>query len=264
MADLPVTLTSAYGVQAYAQNLTRPQGQGETASFDLTSSAPTTGQSRDQVSLSKEGKELSAGQKATGTHEQDGKKPADDTKQPAIKGSDQQPLNEVELRQVQQLKQRDTEVRTHEQAHLSTAGQYAAGGPSFSYQTGPNGKRYAVGGSVPIDMKKASTPAATMMKMRTVKRAALAPANPSAADRQIAARASMQEMKAMQELQTAQMTASNTSSPASSDQEKSESPDNFATGNAPKTPDSETHIQEPSKATRAIMSAAYKAMASFA
>lgn len=185
-------------------------------------------------------------------------------RQADTKGSDQQTLNEVELRQVQQLKQRDTEVRTHEQAHLSTAGQYAAGGPSFSYQTGPNGKRYAVGGSVPIDMKEASTPAATMMKMRTVKRAALAPANPSAADRQIAARASMQEMKAMQELQTAQLTASNTSSPGSSAEEKNASFDNFAAGNAQKNPGSESHIQEPPKATRAIMSAAYKSMASFA
>lgn len=263
MSNITTTNTSAYGVQAYAQNLTRPQGQRGGAPWQQSSSATAAGQSEDHVTLSKKGRELSTGQEAAVTSDHKGKK-STDLRQADTKGSDQESLNEVELRQVQQLKQRDTEVRTHEQAHLSTAGQYAAGGPSFSYQTGPNGKRYAVGGSVPIDMKEASTPAATMMKMRTVKRAALAPANPSAADRQIAARASMQEMKAMQELQTAQMTASNTSSPASSDQEKSESPDNFATGNAPKTPDSETHIQEPSKATRAIMSAAYKAMASFA
>ncbi|MEK6201795.1 MAG: hypothetical protein N2A40_05180 [Desulfobulbaceae bacterium] len=68
----------------------------------------------------------------------------------------------------------------------------------------------------------------------------------------------------MQELQTAQLTASNTSSPGFIDQEKSASPDDSVTDNAQKTPASESHIQEPSKATRAIMSAAYKVMASFA
>ena len=265
MANLFITNTPAYGIQAYAFAGTSPQGQVKSTPVDPTSSTPAGEPSKDQVSLSKEGKSLSSSQEATRTSEQDNKAPTD-TKQPKAKGSDQLSLDEPELRQVQELQQRDAEVRTHEQAHLSTAGQYASGGPSFSYQTGPNGKRYAVGGSVPIDIGKESTPAATIIKMRTVKRAALAPANPSAADRQIAAKASMQEMKAMQELQATQLAESQTStfSPESTKQNMSTSSEGSAVKNAPKTHASAPHSQEPSKATRAIMSAAYMAMASLA
>ncbi|MDD3814560.1 MAG: putative metalloprotease CJM1_0395 family protein [Desulfocapsaceae bacterium] len=265
MADLSISNTTAYGIQAYAFAGTSPQGQVRPAPVDPTSSTPAAEQSKDQVSISKEGKSLSSSQETTRTSEQDNQA-ATDAEQPKAKGSDQLTLDEAELRQVQELQQRDTEVRTHEQAHLSTAGQYASGGPSFSYQTGPNGKRYAVGGSVPIDIGKESTPAATIIKMRTVKRAALAPANPSAADRQIAAKASMQEMKAMQELQATQLTESQAStiSPESTKQTMSRSSEGSGVENTPKTHESAPHSQEPSMATRAIMSAAYKAMASLA
>jgi hypothetical protein len=266
MADIPTTHTAAYGVQAYAQQtLTKLQDQRDGVPWQQNPTAPASEQSEDQVSLSQKGRELSTIQEAPVTSEQEDKEPTQ-PKQPDTKGSNQQPLDEAELRQVQQLKQRDTEVRTHEQAHLSTAGQYAAGGPSFSYKTGPNGKRYAVGGSVPIDMGKESTPAATIMKMRTVKRAALAPANPSAADRQIAAQAGMQEIKAMQELQTTQLAESKNASPLSPvDEEMSEAvPVKPGKNNGQEASVPSSTSKEPSQATRQLMTAAYKAMAALA
>ncbi|MBU0665408.1 MAG: catalase [Proteobacteria bacterium] len=261
--NLSIPPTTAYGIQAYALAGTRLQGQDKAALVDPTSSTPAGEQSEDQVSLSKEGKILSSRQETPGASQQDNKKTAD-TRQAGTNGSDQQLLDEAELRQVQQLQQRDAEVRTHEQAHLSAAGQYASGGPSFSYQTGPNGKRYAVGGSVPIDIGKESTPTATIMKMRTVKRAALAPANPSAADRQIAARASMQEMEAMQELQTTQLTENQDTASGAIGKSNNESPENLPKKNTKIAPTSASDIKESSNSTRAIMSAAYKAMASLA
>lgn len=109
-------------------------------------------------------------------------------------------LDKQDLSQLQQLKLRDTEVRTHEQAHLSAAGQYARGGASFTYQKGPDGGSYAVSGEVNIDVTKESSPEATISKMQTIKRAALAPANPSGADRRIAAQANVKEAQARQEL----------------------------------------------------------------
>ncbi|MFH2124193.1 MAG: putative metalloprotease CJM1_0395 family protein [Pseudomonadota bacterium] len=265
MANLSITHAPAYGIQAYSLAGTSLPGEGKSTVVSPTSSTPAAEQSQEQVSLSKEGKILSAGQEAGKTSEQD-TKTSTDTEQGKPKGSNQLSLDETELRQVQELQQRDAEVRAHEQAHLSSAGQYASGGPSFSYQTGPNGKRYAVGGSVPIDIGKESTPAATIMKMRTVKRAALAPANPSAADRQIAAQASMQEMKAIQELQTAQLAESPSPTPSPEPNEPITSPsvEGSTTENRPKAPDSAPRTQEPSTFTRAIMSAAYKAMASLA
>lgn len=109
-------------------------------------------------------------------------------------------LDQEELKQLQQLKRRDTEVRSHEQAHLSAAGRYARGGASFTYQKGPDGASYAIGGEVGIDVAKESTPEATITKMQAIKRAALAPAEPSGADKRIAAQANAKETQARQEL----------------------------------------------------------------
>lgn len=115
-------------------------------------------------------------------------------------GLGQKVLNTEEQEQVDKLEQRDQEVRRHEQAHKAAAGSHAAGGPSFEYQTGPDGRRYAVGGEVPIDSSPVQgNPAATIAKMQQIRRAALAPASPSGQDRQVAAQASQAEAKARAE-----------------------------------------------------------------
>jgi hypothetical protein len=72
-------------------------------------------------------------------------------------------------------------VRAHEQAHLVAAGRYASSGGTFPYETGSD---YAVGGEVAIDTSAiAGDPEATLRKMEQIRRAALAPANPSGQDR---------------------------------------------------------------------------------
>lgn len=109
-------------------------------------------------------------------------------------------LTREELLQLSELKARDAEVRAHEQAHLAAAGGHATGGPTYTFEKGPDGRSYAVGGEVGIDISKESDPSATIQKMQTVQRAALAPANPSATDRQVAAQASVKEAQARQEL----------------------------------------------------------------
>jgi hypothetical protein len=103
---------------------------------------------------------------------------------------------------VAQLKSRDREVKAHEQAHLSAAGPYATGGIKYDYQTGPDGQKYAVGGSVGIDTSPVSgDPEATIQKMRVVQAAAMAPAQPSSQDFKVAAQASQISMQASTELQ---------------------------------------------------------------
>lgn len=90
---------------------------------------------------------------------------------------------------IQELAHRDREVRSHEAAHAATGGPYA-GSPRLTYETGPDGRRYAVEGEVDIDTSKIpGDPEKTLEKAETIRRAALAPANPSAADRAIAAKA---------------------------------------------------------------------------
>ncbi len=110
-------------------------------------------------------------------------------------------LTREELEIVKQLKIRDQQVRAHEQAHLAAAGSLAQGGPSYSYQTGPDGKRYATGGEVSVDTTTiAGDPEATIQKAQQIRRAALAPAQPSSADLQVAAQAATMEQQALAEL----------------------------------------------------------------
>ena len=110
-------------------------------------------------------------------------------------------LSEDEKQRVEELQDRDREVRQHEQAHVAAGGQYVRGGASYQYENGPDGKRYAVGGEVSIDTSTASDdPQANIQKAQLVRRAALAPAKPSSQDRRVAAAASQMEAKARQEL----------------------------------------------------------------
>lgn len=106
-------------------------------------------------------------------------------------------LNEAEEKQVQELAKRDREVRAHEQAHARVGGPYA-GAPSYTFQQGPDGKRYAIGGEVQIDTGKEKTPQETIRKMQIVIRAALAPAEPSSQDLKVAqlARSQLSEAQA--------------------------------------------------------------------
>ena len=110
-----------------------------------------------------------------------------------------------ELKEISELKSRDTEVKAHEQAHIAAGGKYVRSGAHYEYQTGPDGNKYAVGGEVNIDTSKESgDPQGTITKMQTVIRAALAPAEPSAQDRSVAAQAEKTEMEAQSELMKTQ------------------------------------------------------------
>ncbi|HEX2955614.1 MAG TPA: putative metalloprotease CJM1_0395 family protein [Chitinispirillaceae bacterium] len=112
-----------------------------------------------------------------------------------------QNLSDDQQKQVRELKSRDLEVKAHEAAHMAAGGSCVRGGATYSWQVGPDGKRYAVGGEVSIDASSVSgDPKATIMKMQTVRRAALAPAQPSGQDRAVATQAGAVEAQAQKEL----------------------------------------------------------------
>ena len=115
------------------------------------------------------------------------------------KGIDGQDLTEEEQQKVKEMKERDEEVRVHENAHKSAGGQYAAA-PTYTYETGPDGKRYITDGEVSIDIGEEKDPQATIEKMQVVKRAAMAPAEPSGQDRKVYQEANQKEAAARQEL----------------------------------------------------------------
>lgn len=110
-------------------------------------------------------------------------------------------LTEAEEKEVRELKKIDQEVKTHEQAHLAAAGDLARGGASYTYTTGPDGGRYATAGEVDIDISPVKgDPKETIRKMQKVRRAALAPVDPSPQDRSVAATAAREIAKAQAEL----------------------------------------------------------------
>jgi hypothetical protein len=203
-----ITLSSAYSSQFYQQFSVTTENSSEITASKNQPSSDTKDRQQDTVSLSGQGRELST-QNSTDTKKTQGGTSADRQR---TETQNDQTQRAHDLEMLQQLKKRDIDVRAHEQAHLSVAGRYAAGGASFSYQTGPDGVKYAVGGEVPIDISAESTPEATIQKMETVRRAALAPADPSPADLQIAADASAKEIQAMQELQVIQREKANSHS----------------------------------------------------
>jgi len=160
-----------------------------------------------------------------------------------------QQLNEEELKQVQELKKRDQEVRTHEAAHLAAAGQYATGGASYTYHRGPDGKNYAVAGEVGIDTSAiANDPAATIQKARQIRAAANAPAHPSSQDRQVASQAASLEAQARAELAEKQQENKNANEKITSTEKKHENDDfplNSQAKNANKQYDAISNTDKP-------------------
>ena len=110
-------------------------------------------------------------------------------------------LSQDEKLLLEKLKKADTEVRAHEMAHIAAGGEFITSGATFSYQKGPDGQNYAVGGEVSIDTSaEPGDPEATLQKMRRVRAAALAPAQPSSQDLKVASNAASQAAKAMAEI----------------------------------------------------------------
>lgn len=125
-------------------------------------------------------------------------------------GTDKDKLTEDQQRQVEKLKERDKEVKTHEQAHLSSAGGLNASAPTYTYQTGPDGKQYAIGGEVSISFTPTGDPQKDLQAAEAMKNSALAPADPSSQDRSVAQAADKMIAQAQQEiLQAKQEQSSN-------------------------------------------------------
>jgi hypothetical protein len=144
-----------------------------------------------------------AGGTATAAEGKTGAASAGNAPAPADGKKDAQgkPLGEEERKQVRELEKRDREVKAHEAAHKAAAGGHARGGANFEYETGPDGRRYAVGGHVDIDVSPVQgNPRATLQKAMTVQRAALAPADPSGQDRAVAAAAAQMALQAQKDL----------------------------------------------------------------
>lgn len=110
-------------------------------------------------------------------------------------------LTPEQQEEVRELKARDTEVRAHEAAHLAAAAGLSTSAPSYTYQAGPDGQKYAIGGEVSISFQQSNDPEENLRNAETMKAAALAPADPSSQDRAVAASADKMIQQAQEEIQ---------------------------------------------------------------
>ena len=95
-------------------------------------------------------------------------------------------------RVLQKFKKQDAEIKSHEQIHASI-GQTTT--PiSYNYQQGPDGKMYAVGGSVRLDTSMPSDPKAAAFKLDMLQRAASGPSDVSGADVAISSQANLNKI----------------------------------------------------------------------
>lgn len=186
-ADEAGATPSARNKTVSGEDQEKPQGRISSQDESFETYGPTGRLNRGEEKTS----ETADAENQETTEEQDSK---------SSSGTEDTEYTQEEQKEIQKLENRDKEVKAHEQAHLAAAGRYARGGAHFEYQTGPNGRKYAVGGEVSIDLSKESgDPRATIAKMQTIIRSALAPAEPSGQDRAVAAKASRIEMEARTE-----------------------------------------------------------------
>ncbi len=162
-----------------------PVGARATAGLVAFASGSAEPEARDVDAMDSPGTSSTRERTATATSA----KPSDPLQDPAIQ------------RVIAELSARDREVRAHEQAHVAAGGELITSGPSYTYQTGPDRRRYAVGGEVGIDTSPVrGDPEATLAKAARIVAAALAPAQPSSQDYRVVAQANQMTGQARVEI----------------------------------------------------------------
>lgn len=96
-------------------------------------------------------------------------------------------LSQAQQREIDRLKETDRLVREHADAHLVAGQGVVLSGPRYSYTYGPDGRQYASGGDVTFDTSREQKPEANIDKGQRLQTAALAPAQPTPEDFQVAA-----------------------------------------------------------------------------
>jgi len=96
-------------------------------------------------------------------------------------------------RVLNKFKSTDSNVRAHEQTHASTTNTTTP--IQYNYQMGPDGKLYAVGGSVRVDTSIPDDPKEASYKLDKLKKSATSVDEMSAADSAISIQANLMKMK---------------------------------------------------------------------
>lgn len=183
-----------YGNAIYNINQISPAGTKNPES-DTKVSQPN-GEINDVATISQEAKELLNTEKshAEMSHEGEDKKKND--------SSSKNNLSQEEKQKIQDMENRDKEVKTHEQAHKAAAQGINSSSPSYETKKGPDGKDYAVAGEVRIGFTPTEDNEKNLEKAKTLRNAALAPAEPSSQDLKVAQDATRMIFEYSQKIQS--------------------------------------------------------------
>lgn len=179
----------------------------QTRQSEAFNAEPEVGSQKDKSKASQANATQTSQQTREGSQTSNPQAPVDNrfveaTGEDGQRNKQQQEQQQKQELQIKELVDRDQEVRTHEQAHQAAGGQYASS-PTYQFSMGPDGKRYATGGEVSIDIGTIpGDPEATIAKMQQVRAAALAPAEPSAQDLSVARSATAKEAQARKAMMT--------------------------------------------------------------
>lgn len=138
----------------------------------------------DEATISDEAKALFEKDKTNSVQGQPSSDEAQENKNTTTQSKND--LTPEQEQEVAKLKARDAEVKTHEQAHLSAASGISASAPTYTYETGPDGEKYAIGGEVSITVVQTGNPQKDLQSAQTMRAAALAPSQPSSQDLSVA------------------------------------------------------------------------------
>ena len=228
--------SSSYGISMHGPNCQCPACQALRAQAAAVPSAGAASSSQTANAPAPASAGDKAGNDAASQQSSGNAQTAQQSNPATPKAPNGKPLSDAQQKEVEDLKARDTDVRRHEAAHQA-AGGALAGAASFTYQQGPDGKQYAIGGEVPIRLSQGNTPQETIQNAQTVRAAALAPVDPSGQDRAVAAEASQMEQQARTQLLQQQsgnqhlsplQKAQQASAPADSPQAKGGNVDTYA------------------------------------
>ncbi|WP_243887672.1 putative metalloprotease CJM1_0395 family protein [Shewanella algae] len=206
---IPVTLAGeAPEVPALnGTNTSANSMSGAEQAFDNTSGSSSSRSSGQAGSEVKEGDDGAARQSTGEPNTASSAEPKPDEAQQKQQQNRESREQQALEREIDSLMKRDTQVRSHEQAHAAVGGIHA-GQPAFEFEKGPDGKRYAVEGEVQIDVSVVNDdPLATMAKMKQVYAAAMAPVDPSMVDIRVAAEAMRKYNQAREEAGTQRLAA---------------------------------------------------------
>lgn len=113
-------------------------------------------------------------------------------------------LTPEQKQEVAKMQKTDADVKAHEQAHKAAAGGLNTSAANYQYEEGPDGNKYAVAGDVSISYREGSDPEENLRNAQALKRAALAPADPSSTDKAVASSADAKIAEAQRQIQEQQ------------------------------------------------------------